>query len=230
MVTTVRGEPLPFRVDLEALEATPRAFQALGYRRGGGVCFAALGSWTVLLRKGTVPPRLRRRLCRHLADLHNLLAWTEFDAGHNESALRPFDVAVEIVIRTGSSDAVTPALVSRKVPSARGDGTPGACDNSVPGALVEAGGLGVDDVGSPHQAYLLIGGGPLWADRYPGGAGVLVAQTAPRDSADVLTPQRCRAHLRPGPTDAAAVANEPAERVSTAVTRGPGPVRVVRPA
>ncbi|WP_410611905.1 hypothetical protein [Amycolatopsis sp. lyj-109] len=110
MITTVRGEPLPFQVevsDLEALEATTRAFRALDYRCGGGVCFAplaALGSWTLLLRKGTVPPRLRRRLCRELADLHNLLAWTEFDSGHHESALRSFDVAVELATEAGDHD------------------------------------------------------------------------------------------------------------------------------
>lgn len=110
MITTARGEPLPLRVevsDLETLETTTRAFRALDYRYGGGACrapLAALGSWTVLLRKGSVPPRLRRRLCRDLADLHNLLAWTEFDSGHDESALRSFDVAAELATEAGEHD------------------------------------------------------------------------------------------------------------------------------
>jgi hypothetical protein len=107
---TARGEPRPFRVgvsDLAALEAATRAFRALDYRYGGGFCrapLAALGSWTVVLREGTVPPRLRRRLCRVLADLHNLLAWTEFDSGRDESALRSFDVAAELAVEAGDHD------------------------------------------------------------------------------------------------------------------------------
>ncbi|MEU8637773.1 hypothetical protein AB0C38_36805 [Amycolatopsis sp. NPDC048633] len=105
-----RGEPRPFRVgvsDLAALEAATRAFRALDYRYGGGFCrapLAALGSWTVVLRKGTVPPRLRRRLCRALADLHNLLAWTEFDSGRDESALRSFGIAAELAVEAGDHD------------------------------------------------------------------------------------------------------------------------------
>ena len=110
MITAAHGEPLPFRVevsDLEALEATTRTFRALDYRYGGGYChapLAALASWTVLLREGSVPPRLRRRLCRGLADLHNLLAWTEFDSGRDESALRSFDVAAELAVEAGDHD------------------------------------------------------------------------------------------------------------------------------
>jgi tetratricopeptide (TPR) repeat protein len=109
-MTAARGESRPFRVgvgDLAALEAATRAFRALDYRFGGGFCrapLAALGSWTVVLRKGTVPPRLRRRLCRALADLHNLLAWTEFDSGRYESALRSFDVAAELAEEAGDHD------------------------------------------------------------------------------------------------------------------------------
>ncbi|UOX90473.1 hypothetical protein MUY14_07565 [Amycolatopsis sp. FBCC-B4732] len=93
--------------DLEALEATTRAFRALDYRYGGGYChtpLAALASWTVLLREGSVAPRLRRRLCRGLADLHNLLAWTEFDSGRDGSALRSFDVAAELAGEAGDHD------------------------------------------------------------------------------------------------------------------------------
>ncbi|MEU7785520.1 hypothetical protein [Amycolatopsis sp. NPDC049159] len=110
MITAARGEPLPFRVevsDLEALEATTRAFRALDYRYGGGYChvpLAALASWTVLLREGSVSPRLRRRLCGGLADLHNLLAWTEFDSGRDEPALRSFDVAAELAVEAGDDD------------------------------------------------------------------------------------------------------------------------------
>ncbi|MBE1496108.1 tetratricopeptide (TPR) repeat protein [Amycolatopsis lexingtonensis] len=110
MITAARGEPLPFRVevsDLEVLEATTRAFRALDYRYGGGYChapLAALASWTVLLREGSVSPRLRRRLCRGLADLHNLLAWTEFDSGRDESAFRSFDVAAELAVEAGDHD------------------------------------------------------------------------------------------------------------------------------
>jgi hypothetical protein len=110
MLATARGEPLPFRVevsDLETLETTTSAFRALDYRHGGGACrapLAALGSWTILLRKGTVPARLRRRLCRDLADLHNLLAWTEFDSGHDESALRSFDIAAELAAEAEDHD------------------------------------------------------------------------------------------------------------------------------
>ncbi len=110
----------------------------------------------------------------------------------------------------------------------RATGTPVAGDDSVPRTLVNAGWLSVDDVGGPYQACLLIRCRPLWADGYPGGVGVLVAQTVSGDSAEVLTPQRCRARRRPGLTDAAAVADEPAGRVTTAVTRRPSPVRVAR--
>ncbi|WIX85209.1 hypothetical protein [Amycolatopsis sp. DG1A-15b] len=110
MIITARGGELPLRVeegDLRMLETTTRAFRALDYRCGGGVCrapLAALGSWTMVLRKGSVPPRLRRRLCRDLADLHNLRAWTEFDSGHDESALRSFDVAAELATEAGDHD------------------------------------------------------------------------------------------------------------------------------
>lgn len=40
MIAIVRGEPLPFRVevsDLETLETTTHAFRVLDYRCGGGV-------------------------------------------------------------------------------------------------------------------------------------------------------------------------------------------------
>jgi tetratricopeptide (TPR) repeat protein len=106
----VKAQPRPFRVevgDLEALEAATRAFRALDYQYGGGFCrapLAAFGSWTAVLRKGTVPSRLRRRLCRALADLYNLLAWTEFDAGRDEAALRSFDVAAELATEAGDHD------------------------------------------------------------------------------------------------------------------------------
>ncbi|WP_410640711.1 hypothetical protein [Amycolatopsis sp. lyj-346] len=110
MIITSPGGELPIRIevgDLRALETTTRAFRALDYRCGGGVCraaLAALGSWTILLRQGSVPPRLRRRLCRDLADLHNLRAWTEFDSGHDESAVRSFDVAAELAVEAGDHD------------------------------------------------------------------------------------------------------------------------------
>ncbi|MEV4143611.1 hypothetical protein AB0J40_08070 [Amycolatopsis sp. NPDC049691] len=112
MVTIADGERLPVRVelaDVEGLEAAVSAFRSLDYRLGGESCrraLRAIGSWTLMLRNGTVPARLVRRLSRDLGDLYNLLAWTEFDTGRVAQARRHFAVADELAVAADDGDLV----------------------------------------------------------------------------------------------------------------------------
>jgi len=95
--------------DIESLESAVTTFRALDYRHGGGAVRAALdvlSRWTGRLRDGSVPERLRGRLCTALADLHNLLGWTEFDVGRADPARRHFDRAAELAAEAGNDDLI----------------------------------------------------------------------------------------------------------------------------
>ncbi|MEU5259511.1 hypothetical protein [Amycolatopsis sp. NPDC021455] len=112
MVTTTGDEPLPIRIettDVEALEAAVGVLRALDYRQGGGFCRDAVRvvkTASLLLHWGTVPDPLRARLFTVLADVHNLLGWTEFDIGHDVPARRRFERALELATEAGNDNLV----------------------------------------------------------------------------------------------------------------------------
>ena len=112
MVTTTGDEPLPIRIetaDVEALEAAVGVLRALDYRQGGGFCRDAVRvvkTASLLLHWGTVPGPLRARLFTVLADVHNLLGWTEFDIGHDVPARRRFERALELATEAGNDNLV----------------------------------------------------------------------------------------------------------------------------
>ncbi|QKV78829.1 tetratricopeptide repeat protein [Amycolatopsis sp. Hca4] len=113
MVTTT-GEsfPLPISIedtDVDQLEAAVGVLRALDYRQGGGFCRDAVRvvkTASLLLHWGTVPQPLRARLSTVLADVHNLLGWTEFDIGRDEAARRRFERALEIAAEAGNDNLV----------------------------------------------------------------------------------------------------------------------------
>ncbi|WP_396135135.1 hypothetical protein [Amycolatopsis sp. A133] len=110
--TTPDGEPLPFNIettDVAELEAAVGVLRALDYRQGGGFCRDAVRvvkTASLLLHWGTVPEPLRARLYTVLADVHNLLGWTEFDIGHGEPARRRFGRALELAAEAGNDNLV----------------------------------------------------------------------------------------------------------------------------
>ncbi|GAA4548253.1 hypothetical protein [Amycolatopsis samaneae] len=112
MAASTDEEPRPVRVDagaIDDLEAAVGTFRALDYRLGGGYCRDALRVLKVsgrLLRRGMVPEQLRARLCTALADTHNLLGWTEFDAGNARAARHRFERALELATEAGNDDLV----------------------------------------------------------------------------------------------------------------------------
>ncbi|MFE0021977.1 hypothetical protein [Amycolatopsis sp. NPDC059021] len=112
MTALTDEERLPVRVDtadIDDLEAAVGTFRALDYRLGGGYCRDALRVLKTsgrLLRRGLVPEHLRARLCTALADTHNLLGWTEFDAGNARVAQRRFERALELATEADNDDLV----------------------------------------------------------------------------------------------------------------------------
>lgn len=112
VTTTGEGAPLPIRIettDVEALEAAVGVLRALDYRQGGGFCRDAVRvvkTASLLLHWGTVPAPLRARLFTVLADVHNLLGWTEFDIGHDAPARRRFERALELATEAGNENLV----------------------------------------------------------------------------------------------------------------------------
>ncbi|WP_410606619.1 hypothetical protein [Amycolatopsis sp. lyj-109] len=112
VTTTGDGEPLPISIedtDVAQLEAAVGVLRALDYRQGGGFCRDAVRvvkTASLLLHWGTVPDPLRARLSTVLADVHNLLGWTEFDIGHDEPARRRFERALEIAAEAGNGSLV----------------------------------------------------------------------------------------------------------------------------
>ncbi|MDX3192586.1 hypothetical protein PV458_29600 [Streptomyces sp. MN03-5084-2B] len=112
VTTTGDGFPLPISIentDVAELEAAVGVLRALDYRQGGGFCRDAVRvvkTASLLLNWGTVPDPLRARLCTVLADVHNLLGWTEFDIGHGEPARRRFERALELAAEAGNDSLV----------------------------------------------------------------------------------------------------------------------------
>ncbi|MGW3962473.1 hypothetical protein ACWED2_21820 [Amycolatopsis sp. NPDC005003] len=113
MVTTMGdGSPLPISIedtDVAQLEAAVGTLRALDYRQGGGFCRDAVRvvkTASLLLHWGTVPDPLRSRLHTVLADVHNLLGWTEFDIGRDEQARHRFGRALEIAAEAGNDSLV----------------------------------------------------------------------------------------------------------------------------
>jgi len=112
VTTTGDGEPLPISIestDVAELEAAVGILRALDYRQGGGFCRDAVRvvkTASLLLHWGTVPAPLRARLYTVLADVHNLLGWTEFDVGRGEPARRRFERALEIAAEAGNDSLV----------------------------------------------------------------------------------------------------------------------------
>ncbi|WP_103350763.1 hypothetical protein [Amycolatopsis sp. CA-128772] len=109
MVTmTGDGGSLPIGIetaDVAELEAAVGVLRALDYRQGGGFCRDAVRvvkTASLLLHWGTVPDRLRARLHTVLADVHNLLGWTEFDTGHPVPARRRFERALALAAEAGN--------------------------------------------------------------------------------------------------------------------------------
>ncbi|WP_086841994.1 hypothetical protein [Amycolatopsis kentuckyensis] len=112
VTTTGDGFPLPISIedtDAAQLEAAVGVLRALDYRQGGGFCRDAVQvvkTASLLLHWGTVPEPLRARLYTVLADVHNLLGWTEFDIGRGEPARRRFERALDIAAEAGNDSLV----------------------------------------------------------------------------------------------------------------------------
>jgi hypothetical protein len=112
MTATNEGEPMPIGIgthDVGQLEAAVGVLRALDYRQGGGFCRDAvrvLKTASLLLHWGTVPGLLRSRLLTVLADVHNLVAWTEFDIGRREAARHRFERALELATEAGNDNLV----------------------------------------------------------------------------------------------------------------------------
>ncbi|OXM52660.1 hypothetical protein [Amycolatopsis alba] len=111
MTKTGNGKP-PNRVgttDVECLENAVGVLRALDYRQGGAFSRDAVHvvkTVSLLLHWGTVPGALRSRLLTVLADLHNLLGWTEFDIGRRIPARIRFDRALDLAAEAGNDSLV----------------------------------------------------------------------------------------------------------------------------
>ncbi|AIG74592.1 Hypothetical protein AJAP_08445 [Amycolatopsis japonica] len=93
--------------DVECLENAVDTLRALDYRQGGAFSHDAVHvvkSVSLLLTWGAVPGGLRSRLLTVLADLHNLLGWTEFDIGRRVPARLRFDRALGLAAAAGNDN------------------------------------------------------------------------------------------------------------------------------
>jgi hypothetical protein len=110
VTTTGDGAPLAINIettDVAELEAAVGVLRALDYRQGGGFCRDAVRvvkTASLLLHWGTVPEPLRARLGTVLADVHNLLGWTEFDVGRAEPARYRLGRALELAAEAGNDN------------------------------------------------------------------------------------------------------------------------------
>nr|MDT0657203.1 helix-turn-helix transcriptional regulator [Micromonospora sp. DSM 115978] len=88
--------PLPGRIgtsDVEQIEQVTEILRTVDHRHGGGACRDAIVGQvrrTQQLLGARYGNRVRRRLHRALADLHNLAGWTSFDVGLHSTARRHF--------------------------------------------------------------------------------------------------------------------------------------------
>ena len=103
---------LPLRIgqpDVDRLESVIGALRARDYREGGGSCrelLRVLQPYGVALQRGMMSEVLARKLAGVVADLHNLLGWTEFDSGRPVRAERHFRRALELAEESGNDDLV----------------------------------------------------------------------------------------------------------------------------
>ncbi|MBB5852061.1 hypothetical protein ACFQ05_02160 [Amycolatopsis umgeniensis] len=111
MTKTGKGKQ-PDRIevpDVERLETAVDVLRALDYRQGGALCRDAVHvvkTVSLLLHWGAVPAALRSRLLTVLADLHNLLGWTEFDVGRRIPARIRFERALGLAAEAGNDNLV----------------------------------------------------------------------------------------------------------------------------
>ncbi|EME58567.1 hypothetical protein [Amycolatopsis decaplanina] len=95
--------------DVECLENAVDVLRALDYRQGGAFSRDAVHvvkKAGLLLNWGTVSGALRSRLLTVLADLHNLLGWTEFDIGRPIPARIRFDRALALATEAENDNLV----------------------------------------------------------------------------------------------------------------------------
>ncbi|WP_410655189.1 tetratricopeptide repeat protein [Amycolatopsis sp. lyj-112] len=93
--------------DIDRLEGVVAALRARDYREGGGSCrelLRVLQPYGAALRRGMMSEALERRLAGVVADLYNLMGWTEFDAGRPVRAERHFRRALELAEESGHDD------------------------------------------------------------------------------------------------------------------------------
>ncbi|MFI7120778.1 hypothetical protein [Amycolatopsis sp. NPDC049868] len=91
--------------EVERFENAVDVLRALDYRQGGAFSHDAVRvvrSVSLLLDWGAIPGGLRSRLLTMLADLHNLLGWTEFDIGRRVAARLRFDRALGLAAAAGN--------------------------------------------------------------------------------------------------------------------------------
>ncbi|KZB79402.1 XRE family transcriptional regulator [Amycolatopsis regifaucium] len=97
------------QADVDRLEGVIAALRARDYREGGGACrelLRVLEPYGAALRRGIMSAALSRRLAGVVADLHNLVGWTEFDTGRPVRAERHFHRALELAAEAGNDDLV----------------------------------------------------------------------------------------------------------------------------
>lgn len=92
--------PMPVgQPDIDRLEGVIAALRARDYREGGGSCrelLRVLQPYGAALRRGMMSEAVERRLAGVVADLYNLMGWTEFDVGRPVRAERHFRRALEL--------------------------------------------------------------------------------------------------------------------------------------
>ncbi|MEV4054833.1 hypothetical protein AB0J55_26850 [Amycolatopsis sp. NPDC049688] len=188
-MVTMTGEsgPLPISIesaDVAELEAAVGVLRALDYRQGGGFCRDAVRvvkTASLLLHWGTVPDRLRARLHTVLADVHNLLGWTEFDTGHPVPARRRFERALGLAAEAGNDSLV--ANIRYRL------GRVHLHHHDVPGALAEfAHGRAAAHRSASRRATAILAVNEAWAcamggDEHAALSGLAAAETAFADAA-----------------------------------------------
>ena len=93
--------------DVRRVDETIRRLRAVDHRFGGGSCREAVLAELTNARRmfaATAPDAVRTRLCKAVADLHNLAGWTCFDTGQTKAALAHFTQALELATSVGARD------------------------------------------------------------------------------------------------------------------------------
>ncbi len=109
---------LPARLgaaEAEQVEALTAALRGMDYQHGGGICRELAVSQLDRARQLLTVPcdeGLQRRLQLAVADLHNLVGWTNFDVGAHGAAQEHFTQALELARHAGDDTLVTDVLYS----------------------------------------------------------------------------------------------------------------------